>query len=253
MKIIKNNGHEDVFKNKVKHLGKYMNLKLNVPNFKEVHGQIYKLCTKCKKYYPMTEEFFIKRDNVKCKFSSHCKNCLKEKEKSRVRIKSYNDEGLLYCHTCKTYKPESEFNKGGDYKCRNNYSRECKCCESLRKQIQRANLQKDNPDAYFKKLVYGCRTRSRKFGVKCTLTQKDLLDLYEAQGKKCYFSGLTMTTILRSGKNICNASIDRIQPGGDYTKENIRLVCSQINAMRSNLSDTEFINLCKHVVNNELS
>ena len=57
----------------------------------------------------MTEEFFPKRNNVKCGFDSHCKECSKEKEKTRVRIKPFNEKGELYCHHCKTYKPLEEF------------------------------------------------------------------------------------------------------------------------------------------------
>ena len=39
---------------KFKHLGKYLNRILQMPNFKEVNGIVYKLCTKCKQYFPMT-------------------------------------------------------------------------------------------------------------------------------------------------------------------------------------------------------
>lgn len=41
---------------------------LGMQTFKEVDGITYKLCTKCKQYYPMTDEYFQKRSNVKCGF-----------------------------------------------------------------------------------------------------------------------------------------------------------------------------------------
>ena len=58
-----------------------------------------------------------------------------------------------------------------------------------------------------------------------------------------------MTTLIKSGKNIYNASIDRIVPSLGYIKSNVRLVCSQVNMMRSNLEDSEVINICEAIIN----
>ena len=38
----------------------------------------YKTCTKCKKEFPATTEFFYKTKNVKCGLISRCKSCHKE-------------------------------------------------------------------------------------------------------------------------------------------------------------------------------
>lgn len=51
-------------------LGKQMNYTLGLPNFKLINDVIYKLCTKCKKYKPMTSKFFPRRNNVKCALSN---------------------------------------------------------------------------------------------------------------------------------------------------------------------------------------
>lgn len=61
--------------------------------FKLINDVIYKLCTKCKKYKPMTSKFFPRRNNVKCGYGSHCKECEKEKESKRIRIPSFNENG----------------------------------------------------------------------------------------------------------------------------------------------------------------
>lgn len=58
-----------------------------------------------------------------------------------------------------------------------------------------------------------------------------------------------MTTITGSGHLLLNASVDRINPGKDYTISNIRLVCSHVNMMRSNLTDAELLEFCKAIVN----
>lgn len=51
-------------------LGKQMNYTLGLPNFKLINDVIYKLCTKCKKYKPMTSKFFPRRNNGKCALSN---------------------------------------------------------------------------------------------------------------------------------------------------------------------------------------
>jgi len=112
-------------------------------------------------------------------------------------------------------------------------------------------MNDSDPISYFKHLIYGCKTRSRSYGSVCTLTIEQLIDLYEKQNKKCALSGIEMMTVRKAGKNIYNASIDRIIPGGDYSIDNIRIVCNQVNMMRSNLSDYELLFLCKSIVNTQ--
>jgi len=75
-----------------------------------------------------------------------------------------------------------------------------------------------------------------------------LLDLYEKQNHKCALSGIEMTTIKEKGRLPNNASVDRINPGKDYSIDNIRLVCNHINMMRSDLSDEELLKYCKAIV-----
>lgn len=126
-------------------LGKQMNYTLGLPNFKLINDVIYKLCTKCKKYKPMTSKFFPRRNNVKCGYGSHCKECEKEKESKRIRIPSFNENGELYCHVCKTYKDVSEFYKGEKYICRQGYSRECKDCEKAGKNPFNVSIDRIKP------------------------------------------------------------------------------------------------------------
>lgn len=231
---------------------KLQNYVLGKPTFIEKDGQTYKLCTKCLEYKPMTEEYFPKRSNVKCGFDSHCKECQKEKEKNRVRVPAFNKEGLLYCKKCKQYKPIEEFyENGSNIKCRKFYSNCCKNCESERKQETRIKSYDSNVEQFFKTLLNGCKGRARRSEgqYNCDVTLDQLLQLYEQQNHKCALSGLEMTTITGSGHLLLNASVDRINPGKDYTISNIRLVCSHVNMMRSNLTDAELLEFCKAIVN----
>lgn len=237
-------------KEELKELGKSFNSKLGIDNFKKIDGKIYKLCTRCLQYKLMTEEFFPKRNNVKCGFNAHCKECSKEKEKTRVRIKPFNEKGELYCYHCKTYKPLEEFYpNSSNIKNRNYYSSNCKVCESKRHKEYREKYISENPEIFFRDLATGCRGRAyRSNSFNCSITKEDLMELYEKQNHKCALSGIEMTTIKQQGKNPNNASVDRIDPGKDYSKDNIRLVCNHVNMMRSNLSDNELIKYCKAII-----
>ena len=231
---------------------KLQNYVLGKSNFIEKDGITYKLCTKCLEYKPMTVEYFPERSNVKCGFDSHCKECHKEKEKARVRIKPFNEIGELYCKTCKQYKSLSNFyENSSNIKCRNYYSNECKDCESKRKKRSRIVSYDNNIEKFFIGLLNGCKGRARRSkNFNFDLTLEQVLDLYEKQNHKCALSGLEMTTIKGSGHLILNASIDRIDPGKDYSISNIRLICNHVNMMRSNLSDEELLMFCKNILDN---
>ena len=46
-----------------------------------------------------------------------------------------------------------------------------------------------------------------------------------------------------------NASIDRIDPKGDYSVENVHLVCAALNKFRIDTSLQEFVDWCTKVAN----
>ena len=162
--------------------------------------------------------FFPRRNNVKCRYGSHCKECEKEKESKRIRIPSFNENG------------------------------ERKDCEKERKKIKRATQEINDRDRFLSRLLSGCKTRALKNNIPFDLTKEQLIELFEKQNGKCALSNLEMQTVIKAGKNPFNVSIDRIKPGRAYSLSNISLVCNSINTMRSNLSDEEFLSFCKAVV-----
>lgn len=232
---------------------KLQNRVLGLPSFKEEDRIICKLCTKCLKYYPMTKEYFHARSNVKCGFDSYCKECVKEKEKKRVRVPTFNSEGLLYCKKCKTYKSVDHFYPNSStIKCRQYYSNNCKECEAERKKVSRELTYINDKEFFLKSLIYGCKTRALKENkFKFDLTLEQLLELWDKQNGLCAISGLEMTTIKGKGKMLLNASIDRIQPGQDYTISNVQLVCSHVNMMKSNLTEEELLEFCRAILKNQ--
>jgi hypothetical protein len=80
------------------------------------------------------------------------------------------------------------------------------------------------------------------------LTVDMMVNLLEAQNGRCALSGVTLTCTLQKGViNRTNASIDRIDPKGAYTLDNVQLVCAVLNNFRVDTPLNEFIDWCRKV------
>lgn len=99
-----------------------------------------------------------------------------------------------------------------------------------------------NWQRYLSRLLYAAgRKRSE-------LTRADLLEVLVKQNYKCAISGLPLTCKLEKGKKFwTNASVDRINAGGPYSKDNIQLVCRAVNSWRSDMPLKDFVDVCKAV------
>lgn len=82
------------------------------------------------------------------------------------------------------------------------------------------------------------------------ITKEYIKELYLKQDGKCAISNIPMTYISGSGKHATNISIDRIDSNKGYTKDNVQLVCSHVNMMKSDLSLEELYSFCKSIVEN---
>ena len=76
-----------------------------------------------------------------------------------------------------------------------------------------------------------------------------LCQLYENQEGLCAVSGRQLTFICGSGVIPTNISIDRIDPFGEYSENNVQLVCRQANTMKQRLSQEELAGWCEDIVN----
>jgi hypothetical protein len=129
----------------------------------------------------------------------------------------YPNSGVQkYCSdSCKTYEARDPIN--------------------LEKQYERIN---SSVALYLNRIVANTR-RSKQYA---GLTRDELLEIWEDQEGLCAITGVPMTHTLVKGQVFyTNASADRIEVGGPYSKDNIRLVCSIVNKMRHTLSDEELL------------
>jgi len=94
--------------------------------------------------------------------------------------------------------------------------------------------------------------RARLKGIKVGkgVTKKYLIGLFDAQNKKCALSGLEIKFAANGYGNThgeTTASLDRIDSNKGYVKGNVQWVHKDINYIKMNLSEREFIKLCKKV------
>jgi hypothetical protein len=169
------------------------------------------------------------------------------------------DEKLCkYCNIVKTF---DLFEKHKT--CINGITNRCKDCQKLYKQEFKRKYpdrvkshRKQTPQESYKRELerysgnwkyYFRRLLNHKDRKQISLEQ--IMELYEKQNGKCVLTGIDMTCIKEPYKRYwTNASIDRIRAGQEYTIDNVQLVCSIANLMRTNNTVDEFIYWCKKVV-----
>lgn len=94
-------------------------------------------------------------------------------------------------------------------------------------------MQKQSVERALTAAVKGARQRSNAKGIGFDITATWLLEQAQRQGFKCCLTSIPfyMPTDAKSFRHPFAPSIDRINPSGGYTKDNVRLVVFAINVM----------------------
>jgi len=209
-----------------------------------------KTCTKCDESKPLTAFSKLIKSNGNPGYNSHCKECRnkasKQKDNKRITV------GNKHCKGCERILSIDNFtsckaNKDG----LQTYCKECK-----------HDMQMDwgsEIDGYITKIINDLNHNIKKNNTEwnITITKQDIKDLYLQQKEKCALSGIKLTHLsCQTTKdnykiNKHNMVIDRIDPNEDYTKDNIRLICAIVSKMKIYQTETEFMTMCKNIVNNQ--
>jgi len=126
-----------------------------------------------------------------------------------------------------------------------NYSM-CRKCST----DSRVKLYKELPLLYLDRVKVGAKLRHLEYSI----TPEVVYEIFEKQNGVCALSGLKIsltTKSLRLEKNRkeFTASLDRIDSTKGYTNDNVQWVHKDINQMKSNRTDKDFIELCKKITN----
>lgn len=95
------------------------------------------------------------------------------------------------------------------------------------------------PENKFRTLVHGASSRAKKLGIPCDITQEFMVELFNAQDGKCYWTGVPFINVGKA-RHPLKPSIDRIVPEAGYVKGNVVWASNFANRARSDTPATEF-------------
>jgi len=99
-------------------------------------------------------------------------------------------------------------------------------------------------------VMYAIERNAKLKGRRVDLTLEYLWELFESQDGKCALSGVELGPWISNNKKQgrrMSASLDRINSEGDYVFGNVQWVHKDINRLKTNFSQSRFIELCKLV------
>lgn len=98
------------------------------------------------------------------------------------------------------------------------------------------------------KRIESARKRAIKFSLPFNITREYLLEIFNSQGGKCYYTGKEMKLSGSKAKN--TMSLEKKVPSLGYVIGNVAFCCNYINSAKSNLTEREYLELsetiCSH-------
>ena len=97
---------------------------------------------------------------------------------------------------------------------------------------------------------FSLKRKAVKVNREFTLTMREAWEIFENQNRKCALSGVTLVFAPSSypdDKSKQTASLDRIDSKGGYCKGNVQWVHKDVNFMKQDHADDEFIQWCKTI------
>lgn len=154
-------------------------------------------------------------------------------------------------HGCGRELPIESFRERKHRKPPNNREVNCKQCEQRRRRAapQYKVKRKARPSVknrrrgyqswryFYSRACQRCRRADGLAGREFSVTIEQAMALHAAQGSKCAVTGLLMT---HNCRDLCSASIDRIDSSIGHIIGNVQLVCRWVNLAKGEHHDNEF-------------
>ena len=102
----------------------------------------------------------------------------------------------------------------------------------------------------FKETLRRARWHAKEHNRECTITWKDLKDLWEKQEGKCAYTNLNLVLPIQGRKApsiTVQASLDRIDSTKGYIPGNVQFISSCINFLKNKLTDLETKRFLKEI------
>ena len=150
------------------------------------------------------------------------------------------------------YKPCPSCGEAQSY-LRKNYAeeslrvgKECKKCSSKRDSKCHRGWHRGIRVSWYTKFKTGAELRN----IGWDLSLDDVADLLQKQDSKCALTGWSIEFPESGHPQAAPASLDRVDSKKAYTKDNTQLVTRQVNMMKQQYSQEDFIKVCHAVAAN---
>jgi len=165
----------------------------------------------------------------------NCRNCARHYTEVRGEVAGlYKREDGKWCSTCSGCGVEQAYTRKDHAKQSTLSDWQCKPC--IQKAKGFSNNQAVGPKTgLFRKFKRGAKSRGLEF----TLSEESMFSNFTGT---CALSGVDIS--LKYGGT---ASLDRIDSRLGYVDGNVQWVDGKVNLSKRNMSDEEFINMCKRV------
>jgi hypothetical protein len=216
---------------------------------------------RAKKYCPGCEEildrdlFYPSKERYDGR-TSRCKQCHNFKRSRGLQVdhcsvcgatdhsRGYHkeDTGRKYCPSCEQVLPKSSFSKQSSSP--SGLQWRCKECFKEIDSVTYKEKSKVSFEIWLKTCLNNARKNARQRGRPCDVDLQHLMDVFNNQAGSCYYTGQPLS--LESGKSCL--SMDRLNPKQGYVPGNIVLTSWGINQLKSDLTEHDFLTLCRLVV-----
>ena len=168
----------------------------------------------------------------------------------------FGDE-LYECKKCGVKKHPKEFviqrldnPRVGKYR----YLYECKECKRTRI-YQKRFVDRETIEWALWIIVKQLEQWAKKRNIDFEIKAEDLLNMWNKQGGKCYYTGYEMTygfihynEWYQWDKTKWQVSCDRLDNSIGYKMSNVVLCCTVANKMKNTFSEKEFYKVCKDII-----
>lgn len=198
---------------------------------KEEISKLTKVCTKCNKELPATEEFFEKVIKGKYGLRSYCKECkskYQKKHQQAIKNGSYVRQEEILCLTKTCVICNKELPNTNEYFFKNNKGeRDKDKTFKLNAKCKECSKRKFDKVKYLKRmrLKYQKRQATKK-GLDSSLTYDQWIQIKAAFNNKCAYCGQELP--------LQQEHFIAVSKNGEYTLNNIIPACQPCNGSKSN-------------------
>jgi len=103
----------------------------------------------------------------------------------------------------------------------------------------------------FGRAVQNARNRAKKRGIPFGLSKSYIVDLFEEQRGRCYYSDIELNVVKENKDRTHDPfkmSLDCVEPDLGYVKGNVVWCAYCVNALKLKMSKEDMINVCRHIV-----